>query len=196
MEQRPSELDDAYLEAVLVGGREEGELVLVDYDSSWPKVFDENRRRLVHALGEVARKIEHVGSTAVPGLAAKPIVDIMVTVDDPEDEQAYMGPLENAGYVLRVRETNHRMFRTQGRDVQVHIWRAGSDDEARHLLFRDQLRSNPADREAYEALKRSLAGRWRDVNYYAEAKGPFIKRVVETASNQPDAVSRTSPPSS
>jgi GrpB-like predicted nucleotidyltransferase (UPF0157 family) len=100
----------------------------------------------------------------------------------PELTDAYLDSvLIGGGYVLRVREVNHRMFRTPGGEVQVHIWRGGSDDEERHLVFRDQLRSNTTDREAYETLKRSLAGRWRDVNYYAEAKGPFIRQVVESA---------------
>jgi GrpB-like predicted nucleotidyltransferase (UPF0157 family) len=179
MEQRPPELNDVCLDAVLIGGREEGEVYIVDYDPSSPEVFEAHHHRLRDILGGKARKIEHIGSTAVPGLAAKPIVDIMVSVDDPEDESR-LRLMEQAGHVLRVREPNHRMFRTPERAVHVHIWQAGTDDEDRHLVFRDHLRSNRADREAYEVLKRSLAGRWRDVNYYAEAKGPFIRQVVES----------------
>ena len=181
MERRASKLDDAYLDAVLVGGREQRQVEIVDYDPSWPDVFEEHRRRILNALGPTARSVEHIGSTAVSGLAAKPIVDIMVTADNPEDEAPYLRPLEEAGYVLRVREADHRMLRTPDRDVHVHIWRAGSDDEERHLVFRDHLRSNPKERDAYAALKRSLAGQWRDVNYYAEAKGPFIRQTVESA---------------
>ncbi len=181
VEQRRPKVDDAYLDAVLVGGREQRQVEIVDYDPSWPDTFDEHRRRILDAIGPTARTVEHIGSTAVPGLAAKPIVDIMVTVDDPEDEAAYLHPLEEAGYVLRVREADHRMYRTPERDVHVHIWRDGSDNEERHLVFRDHLRSNPDDRDAYAALKRSLAGQWRDVNYYAEAKGPFIRQTVESA---------------
>ena len=181
VERRASKLDDGYLDTVLVGGREERQVEIVEYDPSWPEVFEEHRRHLLTALGGTARTVEHIGSTAVPGLAAKPIVDIMVTVDNPDDEATYLRPLEEVGYVLRVREPDHRMFRTPERDVQVHIWRAGCADEERHLLFRDHLRSNPDDRAAYAALKRSLAGHWRDVNYYAEAKGPFIRRTEELA---------------
>ena len=80
-------------------------------------------------MGPVARRIEHIGSTAVPELAAKPVVDVMLSVDDPEDESLYLSAMERAGYVLRVREPGHRMFRTPGRDVHVHVWKAGSDDE-------------------------------------------------------------------
>jgi len=179
-----SKLDDDYLDAVLIGGREDREVLLVEYDPSWPRLYDQHRDRILNAIGDSARIVEHIGSTAVPGLAAKPIIDVMVTVDDPDDETRYLGPLEDAGYVLRVREGGHRMLRTPERDVHLHTWRAGSEDERRQLVFRDHLRSHPADREAYEVLKRSLAGPWRDVNYYAEAKGPFIKRVVELASHQ------------
>jgi GrpB-like predicted nucleotidyltransferase (UPF0157 family) len=178
-------LDDAYLDAVLVGGRERGAVEIVEYDPSWPVVFEEHRSRILAALGAVAHRIEHIGSTAVPGLAAKPIVDIMVTVDDPDDEAAYLAPLEAAGYELRVREADHRMLRTPQRDVHVHVWRKASKDEERHLMFRDHLRSNPGDRDEYASLKRSLAGIWRDVNYYAEAKGPFIGRTVEAARSTP-----------
>jgi GrpB-like predicted nucleotidyltransferase (UPF0157 family) len=97
----------------------------------------------------VARRVEHIGSTAVPELAAKPVVDVMVTVDDPDDDLAFVPSLIGAGYRLRVIEPEHRMFRTPTRDVHLHFWRAGSDDERRHLLFRDWLRENADDRERY-----------------------------------------------
>lgn len=181
VERRAQKLNDAYLDSVLVGGREERQVEIVDYDPCWPEMFEEHRRRILTAIGGTARTVEHIGSTAVVGLAAKPIVDVMVTVDNPDDETTYLRALEEAGYVLRVREPGHRMLRTTERDVHVHIWQVGSDDEERHLLFRDHLRSAPDDRDAYAALKRSLAGQWRDVNYYAEAKGPFIRRMVESA---------------
>jgi GrpB-like predicted nucleotidyltransferase (UPF0157 family) len=123
-----------------------------------------------------------VGSTSVPGLAAKPIVDIQVTVDDPDDEAAFAPDLVAAGYELRVREPRHRMFRTPARDVQVHVWAAGSDDERRHLLFRDWLRVDAADRGHYEDTKRALATRrWRDVNDYAQAKSPVIAEIMGRA---------------
>jgi GrpB-like predicted nucleotidyltransferase (UPF0157 family) len=174
---------DRYLDSVLIGGREERTVEIVDYTSSWETRFAGERARIEGALGTVARRIEHIGSTAVPGLAAKPIVDIMVTVDDPDDEDAYRRPLEEAGYVLRVREPAHRMFRTPARDVHVHIWRAGSDDEHRHILFRDRLRSNADDRDEYERTKRSLVGHYRDMNHYAEAKTAVIRTILTRASD-------------
>lgn len=169
---------DEYLDTVLIGGREERTIEIVDYSAEWPVRYSEERERINQALGSVARRIEHVGSTAVPGLAAKPVIDIMVTVDDPDDESDFREQLEGAGYVLRVREPRHRMFRTPERDVHLHIWQAGSEDEERHLRFRDRLRSNSRDREQYERTKRSLAGHYRDANYYAEAKTAVIQEIL------------------
>ena len=172
---------DEELDRVLIGGREEREVRIEPYSEEWPRRFEEERRRIEAAMGAVARRVEHVGSTAVPGLAAKPVIDVMVTVDDPEDEGAFVPRLEGVGYELRVREPGHRMLRTPARDVHVHIWTSGTDDERRHVLFRDWLRSHPEERRAYEAAKRDLAGRWRDTNYYARAKGPFIDGVLDRA---------------
>jgi GrpB-like predicted nucleotidyltransferase (UPF0157 family) len=114
-------------------------------------------------------------------LAAKPVVDVMVTVDDPEDERSYLPALERAAYVLRVREPGHRMFRTPERDVHVHVWRAGSDAERRHVAFRDRLRSSAEDRAEYEQEKRELARRHRDMNAYADAKSDVIERILRRA---------------
>jgi len=173
---------DAVLDAVLVGGRERRAIVLAAPDPTWPVTFERHRVVIGRALGAGARRIDHVGSTSVPGLAAKPIVDIQVTVDDPDDEPAFGPALERAGYEPRVREPRHRMFRTPARDVHVHVWAAGSDDERRHVLFRDWLRVDAADRTRYEDAKRALAGRrWRDMNYYAEAKAPVISEIMERA---------------
>ena len=173
---------DESLDAVLIGGREERAVVIVDPDPEWRAVFERERAAIARVLTGRAFRIEHVGSTAVPGLAAKPIVDIQVAVVDPDDEAAFAPALERAGYELRVREPGRRMFRTPGRDVQVHVWRAGSDDERRHVLFRDWLRVDESDRALYEDTKRRLAARrWPDVNYYAEAKTPLITAIMARA---------------
>ena len=133
-------------------------------------------------VGAVARRVDHVGSTAVPGLAAKPIVDIDLSVPDVDDEPSYLPALERAGYLLRVREPGHRLVRTAERDVHVHVCPAGSDWERRHLLFRDRLRADRRDRAAYAALKLDLAGReWADMNAYADAKGPLIADITRRA---------------
>ena len=105
----------------------------------------------------------------------------MVTVDDPDDEGAYLPNLHDAGYELRVREPGHRMFRTPARDVHVHVWTAGSDEEARLVLFRDRLRAHAADREEYERTKRLLAGQYSDANHYADAKSETIERIIQAA---------------
>ena len=182
---------DALLDAVLIGGREEREIVLVDYSPAGAQRFEEEPERIAGALGDAARRIEHIGSTAVPGLAAKPIVDVLIAVEDPDEEDAYVPKFERAGYVLRVREAGHRMFRTPERDVNVHVWRTGSDDERRHLVFRDRLRASPEDRLEYERRKRELAGRWRDTNYYAQAKSDVIGRIMERADQERSGGSRS-----
>jgi GrpB-like predicted nucleotidyltransferase (UPF0157 family) len=173
-------VDPDYLDRVLVGGRERVRISVVDYDRGWPERFEGEQARLRSALGPAALSIEHIGSTAVPGLAAKPIVDVLVVVADPEDE-ALVPRLERAGYVLRVREPGHRMFRTPERDVHVHLWPDGPEAE-RHLRFRDRLRASVEDRAAYERLKRELAGRdWDDMNHYADAKSDLIAEILERA---------------
>lgn len=169
----------AYLDRVLIGGREKRAIVIADYDPQWPKRFEAEAARIRSALGVSALRIEHIGSTAVPGLAAKPIIDVLVGVEDPNDEPALRPRLERAGYELRVREPDHLMFRTPARDVHVHLWRDGDPDVERHLRFRDRLRSSPVDRAAYEELKRGLARReWTDMNDYADAKTGLIDAIL------------------
>jgi GrpB-like predicted nucleotidyltransferase (UPF0157 family) len=120
----------------------------------------------------------------VPGLAAKPVVDIVVGIDDPDDESAYVADLTAAGYDLRVREPQHRAFRAGDPDdpVNLHCYPPGHLEVARYLAFRDRLRTSDADRRRYEDVKRELAGReWRDMNYYAEAKRPTIDEILARA---------------
>jgi GrpB-like predicted nucleotidyltransferase (UPF0157 family) len=171
------------VEGLTIFGERDGLSVrIVEYDPAWLARFESERAGIASALGLIARRIEHIGSTAVPGLAAKPVVDVMVTVDDPDDDAAVLLPLTRAGYVLRVIEPEHRMFRTPQRDVHVHLWRAGGHDERRHLLFRDWLRENADDRERYETVKRELASReWDDSNDYADAKNAVVAAIMESA---------------
>jgi GrpB-like predicted nucleotidyltransferase (UPF0157 family) len=166
----------------LIGGVEKRAIRIVDYDPAWPRIFTRERDRIRAALGPVALRVDHVGSTAVPGLVAKPIVDIDLSVADVEAEHAYVPPLLGAGYQLRVRERGHRMLRTRDLGIHVHVCTAGSDWERRHLLFRDWLRRDQRDRDAYGRLKERLARRdWPDVNAYADAKGPLIAEITERA---------------
>lgn len=167
---------------VLIGGPERRRIELVDHDPRWARRFLTERDRIVTALGASARRVDHVGSTSVPGLAAKPIVDIDVSVAEVEDDADYVSALEAAGYVLRVREPGHRMLRTPEGDIHVHVCTAGSEWERRHLLFRDHLRENAADRRRYEDVKRALAGRvYDDTNDYADAKTDIVSAIMTRA---------------
>lgn len=169
-------------ELELLGGVEKRSIVIVDYTGEWPRRFELERQGIAAALGPLALRTDHVGSTAVPGLAAKPVVDIQVSVRDPEAEPAYLPQLQQAGYQLRVRSPGHWMVRTAERDVHVHICGAGSDWERRHLLFRDWLRRAPADRALYQATKEQLAlTEWSDMNAYADAKTAVIREISSRA---------------
>jgi putative membrane protein len=165
----------------LIGGVEEREIRIVDYQPEWPERFQAHARIIAGALGGSAMRIEHIGSTSVPGLAAKPIIDILVAVPDSADESAYLPQLQAAGYDLRVREPDwneHRMFRSPERDVHVHVYSAGCPEIDRTLAFRDRLRQNPDDRRRYEQTKRELAARHSDMNLYADAKTEVIESIL------------------
>lgn len=119
---------DEPLETGLIGGVEKREIRIVDYNSDWPNSFEMHAKIIASALGASALRIEHVGSTSVPGLGAKPIIDILVVVPDSADESVYLRQLQEAGYILRVREPDwneHRMFRNPERDVHIHIYSPG-----------------------------------------------------------------------
>ena len=166
----------------LIGGAEKRAVNIKPYSPAWPATFEEHRRRIQQALGSVACRVDHIGSTAVPGLAAKPIIDIQISVPDVEDEPSYRDPLLAAGYVLRLREPAHRLLRTPDLGVHIHVCKRGSDWERRHLLLRDWLRISAGDREAYAALKMELQAQdWETMNHYAEAKTPFISEMMTRA---------------
>lgn len=169
----------------IVGGPEPLTVGLVAHDDGWAAVFRAHRRRILEALlasGAPAPVVEHIGSTAVPGLAAKPIVDIAVGVADVTDEGTYLDPLLAAGYELRVREPGHRLVRTPERDVHVHVYGRGAPEIDAYLLLRDHLRVDAADRALYEATKRRLmARRWDDMNAYSDAKTAVIAAIAERA---------------
>jgi GrpB-like predicted nucleotidyltransferase (UPF0157 family) len=173
------------MDEILIGGIEKREIVVVDYDPRWPEKYQQNAAILSQALRGIALAIEHIGSTSVPGLAAKPIIDIVVLVEDAGDEAAYLPALVGAGYVLRVREPDwhqHRMFRTPDRDVHIHIFSSGCVEFTRQLAFRDRLRKNIEDRLLYESLKRRLAKEdWPDMNAYARAKTELVEQITARA---------------
>ena len=126
--------------------------------------------------------VEHIGSTSVPGLAAKPIVDIVVAVADITAEEDYLDELLAAGYELRVREPGHRLVRTPTRDVHVHVYERGDAAVHEYLLFRDHLRTHTDDRALYESVKRALfSQQWNDMNDYADAKNDVILAIKTRA---------------
>jgi GrpB-like predicted nucleotidyltransferase (UPF0157 family) len=165
-----------------VGGPEALAITLHDYDSAWVDRFVENRERIRAALTNMDVDIEHIGSTSVPGLAAKPIIDIVVAVDDITAEEDYLDALLAAGYELRVREPGHRLVRTPHRDVHVHVYERGAVAVDEYLLLRDRLRSNADDRALYESTKRALLSTsWDDMNDYADAKTDVIRAIKARA---------------
>ena len=169
----------------LIGGAEKRTIEIVDYDPRWPEQFQAHASTIALTLGAVALRMEHIGSTSVPGLAAKPIIDILVVVENSGDEGYYLPALEAAGYVLRVREPDfheHRMLRTPARDVHIHVFSAGSTEIERYLTFRDRLRCNAVDRQRYETKKRALATQsWSDMDAYANAKTEVIEGIIAAA---------------
>lgn len=176
--------DPRGLAAVLVHGLKPAQVVVASHDPRWARRFTARARQLHRVLGEQARLIEHVGSTAVPGLAAKPVVDILIGIDDPDDEAAYLPALEAAGYDLTVRERQHRCLRAgdPAEPVNLHCYPPGHPEIRKMLLFRDHLRRHARDRRRYEAAKRELATwQWRDMNYYAAAKSPVIAEILHNA---------------
>jgi GrpB-like predicted nucleotidyltransferase (UPF0157 family) len=171
--------------ATTQGSERGGDVIrIVDYDPAWPRRFGHWRQVLRACLGDAALRIEHVGSTAVPGLPAKPIIDIQVSVTELHDEW-YVPPLEGVGVQLRSRDELHRYFRPfpgRPRKVHVHVCAAGSAWEREHLLFRDYLRTHPDARAGYAAVKRRAAAVWSDDGIaYTDAKSEIILALLQDA---------------
>jgi GrpB-like predicted nucleotidyltransferase (UPF0157 family) len=175
-------VDREELFAVTIGTPTRGPVVLADPDPEWPVQFERERARIAAALGDAALQIEHIGSTSVPGLLAKPIIDIALVVPDSADEPAYVPALEAAGYRLRIRSPEweeHRMFKGPDTDVNLHVFSPGSREVERMVGFRDRLRADAADRERYAAEKRRLAAReWEYVQDYADAKTEVVEQIL------------------
>jgi GrpB-like predicted nucleotidyltransferase (UPF0157 family) len=160
-------------------------VTLAAYDPAWPIVFARAAERIRAALGDRVVTLEHIGSTAVPGMAAKPVVDMVLAVPDPTAEAAYVPPLSAIGYVLHAREPEyheHRLLKPADRATKLHVFGAGCPEVDRLVRFRDRLRSSPADFELYLATKRTLAARtWRSTHEYADAKGAVVAEILARA---------------
>jgi GrpB-like predicted nucleotidyltransferase (UPF0157 family) len=165
--------------------RLDGQITLADYDPAWPGRYAATAAAVRGALGEVI--VEHVGSTSVPGLPAKPILDVLLCLDDPADESAYVPALTPLGFTLRIREPEwyeHRVLKHLDgpMPVNLHVLPTGCEEVRRMLAFRDRLRSDEQDRELYAATKRELAQRtWAYVQNYADAKGEVVEAVLARA---------------
>src|SRR5438552_1197386 len=161
-----------------------GPINFVEYDPTWPALFEREDARIRSILGDRVARLEHTGSTSVPGLAAKPIIDITMTVADVLDEPAYAVDLEAAGYRLVIREHepewyDHRVFKGPDTNVNLHVFSAGCRELDRMVGFRDWLRTHDHDRELYESTKRELIKRdWRFVQNYADAKGEVVEQIA------------------
>ncbi|HEV7650701.1 MAG TPA: GrpB family protein [Actinophytocola sp.] len=183
-------MDDESIRAATIGELEPYavKVVVEDYDPRWPAMFEANRAEIAGALGERALLVEHTGSTSVPGLPAKPIIDMLLLVADTADEPGYVPALEAAGFQLRIRDPEwleHRMLRRRiaegdRYDVNLHVFsrRYAADEIARVIGFRDWLRTHDDDRDRYATVKRELAKRqWKYVQNYADAKTDMIEEI-------------------
>lgn len=164
-----------------------GPIPFVEYDPGWPALFEREEARIRSILGDRIVRLEHTGSTSVPGLAAKPIIDITMTVADVRDEPAYVPDLEASGYRLVIREQepewfDHRVFKGPDTNVNLHTFSAGCRELDRMVGFRDWLRTHDDDRALYESTKRDLLKReWKFVQNYADAKGEVVEAIAARA---------------
>jgi GrpB-like predicted nucleotidyltransferase (UPF0157 family) len=160
-------------------------ITLEPYNPEWPRMYATLGRKIRDALGAKALMVEHVGSTSVPELSAKPIIDIVLVVSDSADEAAYVPALERAGHVLRIREPDwfeHRMLKPFGIDGNIHVFSRACPEIDRVLAFRDWLRVNDDDRKLYERTKQDLAARtWKHVQNYADAKSEVVAEILGRA---------------
>jgi GrpB-like predicted nucleotidyltransferase (UPF0157 family)/2'-5' RNA ligase len=184
--QGHAQVSDEELQKITVGKRtpHNAPITLAAYDPQWPGLFVREANRIRAVLGDTAVVIEHVGSTSVPGLAAKPIIDMLLVVPNSADESSYVPLLQAAGYVLRIREPEfeHRLLKGPDTDINLHVFTLGCSEIDRMLRFRDWLRINEADRNHYERTKRDLTQRvWRHVQHYADAKTTIIQKIMHRA---------------
>jgi len=180
---------DEYLASVTIGERKplNDKVRLVAYDPKWPSMFSVAAGKIRSALRERALLIEHVGSTAVQSLSAKPIIDMVLAVEDSADESSYVPPLEEQGFILRAREPawfQHRFLTLKSDDMvwQLHVFSAECEEIERMLAFRDWLRTHDDDRQRYEDVKNELASRtWKHVQNYADAKSQVVREILGRA---------------
>lgn len=186
---KPAFVTEEYLAKVTIGEPKplNSTIYLAPYDPGWPLVFVKLAGLVRNALGNKVFLLEHVGSTSVPGLSAKPVIDMLLAVSDSADESSYVPPLEKQGFVLKIREPDwfeHRMLKAPGTEANLHVFTAGCKEIERMLVFRDWLRTHEEDRNRYESVKRALAARsWKYVQDYADAKSEVVQEILARALN-------------
>lgn len=174
-----------YLKQVTIGNVPElsAHIELKEYDPAWTALYEVERQKINNALKRDGIVVEHIGSTSVPGLCAKPIIDILLLVEDSYDEDSYVPELEKAGYAMRVREPNwygHRMLKGTAPEVNLHVFSIGCGEAQRMLDFRNWLRTHEADRKLYESTKRILVQKeWRYLQDYADAKSDVVREIFK-----------------
>lgn len=160
-------------------------IFLAEPDPSWPLAYADAEAVIRAGLGDRAVIVEHVGSTSIPGLVAKPILDILLVVADSADESAYVPGLEAVGYLLFGREPHwqeHRILKHSGPDINLHVFTIGATEAARMIRFRDHLRSRPDERELYARVKKELGAKeWEYVQDYADAKSAVVEEILARA---------------
>lgn len=160
-------------------------IYVANYDPEWPQMFEQHAARIRNALGDSALRIEHVGSTSVPDLPAKPIIDIVLVVAESHNERLYVAALETAGYRLHLKEPGwyeHRMFKGPEDRVNLHVFSFGCPEIERMVRFRNWLRVSKDDRELYARTKRNLAEQeWKYTQNYADAKSEVIEEIMSRA---------------
>lgn len=187
MTETNRETPEEYIQEVTIGERQpcNSTIYLAPYDPSWPSQFQELAKRIRQALEENVLMLEHVGSTSIPGLSAKPIIDLVLVIPDSRDESSYLSALENQGFYLRIREPEwheHRLLKSRDIKANLHVFSQGCPEVDRMLVFRDWLRSNPADKRLYELTKQRLAARtWEYTQHYADAKTEVVEEILKRA---------------
>ena len=168
-----------------------GPVQVVDYDPDWPRLYRREQDRIGAVLGDRVLRVEHVGSTSVPDLPAKPIIDIALAVANSANEPAYVPALEAAGYKLVIREPDwfeHRCLKGPDTNIILHVFSLGALELDRNVRFRDWLRTHPGDRDLYARTKRELATRqWTYIQQYADAKTDVVRGILARAASSPDA---------
>ncbi len=162
-----------------------GRVLISEPDPKWPYLFRQEDARIRAALGDRVLSLDHIGSTAVPGLVAKPCVDLLLVVADSADEPAYLPDLETSGYSLVISEPDwyeHRVLKSPNINLNLHVFSEGCSEIGRMRLFRDYLTVNPGARQRYAAVKRELAERtWERIQDYSDAKTGIVTEILVEA---------------